>query len=224
METGAGRRGAFTDLALRILWLQSARIVDAVCLIIHRRYALRYRFAAGGAAFRGFAVVFAVVDRVARFARDVKCPAVPAGSKQRNGSGENQQSDGRAHDNGSLQAYAIAESTIMTETEFLTLSAAVLSRIEEAVENAASAADADIDIERKADGVLELEFENGSKVVVNSQAPMRQIWVAAKSGGFHFEVAAGGWRDTRSGEDLFATLSKVVSEQSGIALRLGPVV
>jgi len=127
---------------------------------------------------------------------------------------------------GSLRANAIAESLIMTETEFLTLSAAVLTRIEEAIENAAAAADADIDIERKAGGILELEFDNGSKVVVNSQVPMRQIWVAAKSGGFHFEAAAagGGWRDTRSGEDLFATLSKVVSDQSGIALRLGPVV
>lgn len=113
----------------------------------------------------------------------------------------------------------------MTETEFLTLSAAVLTRIEEAVEKAADAADADIDIERKGDGILELEFGNGSKVVVNSQAPMRQIWVAAKSGGFHFETAAdGGWRDTRSGVDLFSTLSKVVSEQSGMPLRLGPVV
>lgn len=113
----------------------------------------------------------------------------------------------------------------MTETEFLTLSAAVLTRIEEAVERAADAAGADIDIERKADGILELEFGNGSKVVVNSQAPMRQIWVAAKSGGFHFEAgASGGWRDTRSGEDLFATLSKVVSEQSGTPLLLGPVV
>lgn len=112
----------------------------------------------------------------------------------------------------------------MTETEFLTLSAAVLTRIEEVVENAATAADADIDVERKAGGILELEFGNGSKVVINSQAPMRQIWVAAKSGGFHFEAAAaGGWRDTRSGEELFATLSKVVSEQSGTALRLGSV-
>jgi CyaY protein len=109
----------------------------------------------------------------------------------------------------------------MTETEFLTLSAAVLTRIEEAIENAGESADIDIDIERKADGILELEFANGSKVVVNSQAPMRQIWVAARSGGFHFEAGpAGGWRDTRSGEDLFATLSRVVSEQSGTAVIL----
>jgi CyaY protein len=109
----------------------------------------------------------------------------------------------------------------MTETEFLTHSAALLTRIEQAVEQAGDAAGIDVDIERKSDGILELEFDNGSKVVVNSQAPMRQIWVAAKSGGFHFEGgAAGSWRDTRSGEDLFATLSRVISEQSGAAMRL----
>jgi CyaY protein len=108
----------------------------------------------------------------------------------------------------------------MTETEFLTLSAAVLSHIEEAVEHAGDAAGFDADIERKSDGVLELGFDNGSKVVVNSQAPMRQIWIAAKSGGFHFEAKDGGWRDTRSGEDLYATLSRVVSEQSGLPVLL----
>lgn len=109
----------------------------------------------------------------------------------------------------------------MTETEFLTLSAALLGRIEETVEEVGEAAGVDIDIERKGDGILELEFDNGSKIVVNSQTPMRQIWVAARAGGFHFESADGlAWRDTRSGEDLFATLSKVVSEQSGTPLRL----
>lgn len=107
----------------------------------------------------------------------------------------------------------------MTETEFLTQAGALLTRIEEAVE----AAGVEADIERKGDGILELEFDNGSKIVVNSQTPMRQIWVAARSGGFHFEMKEGAWRDTRSGEALFNTLSKVVSEQSGDPVRLGPV-
>jgi len=107
----------------------------------------------------------------------------------------------------------------MTESEFLTHSAALLTRIEEAVD----ATGIDADIERKSDGILELEFDNGSKIVVNSQAPMRQIWVAAKSGGFHFESKEGAWRDTRSGDALFDTLSRVISEQSGTPVRLGPV-
>ncbi len=108
----------------------------------------------------------------------------------------------------------------MNETEFLTQSGATLTRIEEAIE----ATGIDADLERKGDGILEIEFDNGSKVVVNSQTPMRQIWVAAKSGGFHFEFKDGIWRDTRSGEALYDTLSRVVSEQSGEAVRLGPSV
>jgi CyaY protein len=108
----------------------------------------------------------------------------------------------------------------MTETEFLAAAGALLARIEEAVE----ATGVDADIERKGDGILELEFENGSKIVINSQTPMRQIWVAARSGGFHFELKEGAWRDTRSGDALFDTLSKVISEQSGEPVRLGPAV
>jgi CyaY protein len=107
----------------------------------------------------------------------------------------------------------------MTETEFLAAAGTLLARIEEAVE----ATGVDADTERKGDGILELEFENGSKIVINSQTPMRQIWVAARSGGFHFEFKEGAWRDTRSGDALFDTLSKVISEQSGELVRLGPV-
>lgn len=106
----------------------------------------------------------------------------------------------------------------MTETEFLTQAGALLSRIEEAVE----ATGIDADIERKGDGILELEFDNGSKIVINSQTPMRQIWIAARSGGFHFEAKEGAWLDTRSGEALFDTLSRVVGEQAGEAVRLAP--
>jgi len=106
----------------------------------------------------------------------------------------------------------------MTETEFLTRSSALLARIEEAVE----ATGVETDIERKGDGILELEFDNGSKIVINSQTPMRQIWVAAKSGGFHFEFKQEAWADTRSGEALFDTLSRVITEQSGERVRLGP--
>jgi len=106
----------------------------------------------------------------------------------------------------------------MTETEFLTAAGALLARIEEAVE----ASGIDADIERKGDGILELEFDNGSKIVINSQTPMRQMWIAARSGGFHFEAREGGWRDTRSGEALFDTLSRVVGEQCGEAVRLEP--
>ena len=99
----------------------------------------------------------------------------------------------------------------MTETEFMAVSQQVIDSIEEAFD----ASGIDVDLERKGDGILEIEFENGSKIVINSQTPMRQIWVAAKSGGFHFALHGVVWTDTRSGEPLQALLTRVTSEQSG---------
>ena len=103
----------------------------------------------------------------------------------------------------------------MTETEFLTLSVALIDHIEDSFESTGI----DLDLERKAEGLLEVAFENQSRIIINSQAPMRQIWVAAKSGGFHFAQSAGAWFDTRTGEPLMALLSRLASEQTG-----GPVV
>ena len=105
----------------------------------------------------------------------------------------------------------------MSESEFLAAAERTLDEIESAVESC----DADIEISR-AGNVLTLELADGSKVVVNSQAPMRQIWLAAKSGGFHYEWRDGAWCDTRDGSELFATLSRVVSAQGGVALLLRP--
>ena len=70
----------------------------------------------------------------------------------------------------------------MTDTEFNELADAALDRIESSLD----ALDVDVDSERKAGGVLELEFENGSKIIINRQPAMREIWVAAKSGGYPF--------------------------------------
>ena len=103
---------------------------------------------------------------------------------------------------------------IMTETEFMAVSQKVIDGIEAAFDTA----DIDVDLERKGDGILEIEFESGSKIVINSQTPMRQIWVAARSGGFHFAQHGADWTDTRSGERLQALLARVTAEQSGQAV------
>ena len=116
----------------------------------------------------------------------------------------------------------------MNESEFLRVAARVLDSIEVVVEAAAEAAGIDIDIERKSEGVLALEFENGSHIIVNLQAPMQQIWIAAKAGGYHFalrdEANRGGaqWIDTRSGEEFFGVLSAHATLQSGTELALTP--
>jgi CyaY protein len=105
----------------------------------------------------------------------------------------------------------------MTESEFLERAEACLDAIEAALEDSA----VDCDLERHGP-VLEIELPDGAKIVVNSQTPMRQLWVAARSGGFHYAWDGAEWRDTRDGSELFAALSRVVSAQAGQAVILRP--
>jgi len=106
----------------------------------------------------------------------------------------------------------------MEETEFVTLAEQTLARIEASLEESG----VDADVELKPGGVIEIEYADGSKMVINRHAAAREIWVAARSGGFHFRWDAGAWRDTREGTELFAALSKLVSAQSGQPVRLKP--
>jgi CyaY protein len=103
----------------------------------------------------------------------------------------------------------------MTDSEFLDVVDEVLSTIESRVE----AADEDITTERSGN-VLNLEFDDGSKIVVNSQVAMHELWVAARAGGFHLKLKDGKWIDSRSGDELFAMLSRLASEHSGATLDL----
>jgi len=102
----------------------------------------------------------------------------------------------------------------MTESEFAALAEGALAALEQAFEAGAP----DADVQTKGEGVLEIEFENGSKMVVNRHAAAREIWVAARSGGHHFRYDGKDWRDSRDGAELFATVSRLASEQAG-----GPV-
>src|SRR2546426_1484799 len=106
----------------------------------------------------------------------------------------------------------------MDENEFGALAERALERIEAALEESGVEAD----VERKAGGVLEIEFADGSKMVINRHAAAREIWVAARAGGFHFRWDGSAWRDTRDGTELFAALSKIVSTQGGQAVLLRP--
>ena len=107
----------------------------------------------------------------------------------------------------------------MTESEFETLAGAALASLESAFEAAAP----DADVQMKGAGVLEIEFEDGSKMVVNRHGAAREIWVAAKAGGFHFRHDGSAWRDTRDGSELFAAVSRLASQQAGspVVLRAG---
>jgi CyaY protein len=101
----------------------------------------------------------------------------------------------------------------MDEAAFNRATADAFARIEAALEAAG------LDFETPADGILEIEFDDGSKLIVNRHGVAREIWVAARSGGFHFRPQDGAWVDTRSGEDLFGKLAALIHAQGGPAVR-----
>lgn len=106
------------------------------------------------------------------------------------------------------------------EREFLALADAQLARLETGLGKLVDAGEVDLDYELKPGGIIEIAFADDSKVIVNRHAAAREIWVAARSGGFHFKPEAGRWIGTRDGQDLAAVLSRCLSEQSGVTLRL----
>ena len=105
----------------------------------------------------------------------------------------------------------------MTPSEFDRLADAALERLGRALDESV----ADCDCEPKGSGVLEIEFADGSRIVVNRHSAAQEIWVASKSGGLHFRWDGSSWVDTRDGSELFAELSKLVSRHSGSPVVLG---
>jgi len=102
----------------------------------------------------------------------------------------------------------------MDDAAFEAAADAALERLERALETL------ELDFELKEGGVIEIEMDDGSKIIINRHSAAREIWVAARSGGFHFRRDGGAWRDTRSGAELFAALSELLSEQLGRGVRL----
>lgn len=103
----------------------------------------------------------------------------------------------------------------MDEGQFEALAQAALTKLERALE--ASGVE---DFELKEGGIIEIEFEDGAKIIVNRHLAAREIWVAARSGGFHYRWDGAAWRDTRDGSELFDALSKLLSSGLGRGIRL----
>jgi CyaY protein len=97
----------------------------------------------------------------------------------------------------------------MNESDFHRAVDTALARIETAVEGDDAL---DVDLES---GILTITCPDGSRIIVNRQTPNREIWVAARSGGFHFRHVEGAWRDTRSGDELYASLARIIALQGG---------
>lgn len=108
----------------------------------------------------------------------------------------------------------------MEEREFNKLADAMMVRIEQAVEQCGL----DVDYELMSGGIMEIEFPDvGGKIVINRHAAAQEIWVAARSGGFHFRpdpAQPGRWLGTRDGSELLSVLSRCMSEQSGMPVTL----
>ncbi|MCC2974061.1 iron donor protein CyaY [Massilia sp. IC2-476] len=109
----------------------------------------------------------------------------------------------------------------MTETEFLALAESTLDRIEQCLDKLNDEDVVDVEC-RRSGNVLEVEFlRNATKIIVNSQAPLQEMWVAARSGGYHYKRVGDEWRNTRDNSELFAALSQYVTEQGGAPVALG---
>jgi CyaY protein len=111
--------------------------------------------------------------------------------------------------------------TPLTDSDYHAKATAVLASIESAIDRFLQADVIDIDSSRTG-GLLELGFPNGSKIVLNTQPPLHELWMAARAGGYHYKYVDGRWLD-REGAELFQSLSRCASEQAGVALRFaGP--
>lgn len=101
-------------------------------------------------------------------------------------------------------------STTLTESEFHERVDATLSALEDALDDC----DADVDVQASG-GVLSLTFENGTKLILSRQTPVRQLWLAARSGGFHFDWNGSAWVHDATGEALLSFMSRLALEQGG---------
>ncbi|MFZ3121086.1 MAG: iron donor protein CyaY [Variovorax sp.] len=105
----------------------------------------------------------------------------------------------------------------MTDLEYMDRAESALAAIERACDRLNDATEADIDNQRVG-GMITLSFPNGSQLIVNLQKPLQEIWLAARSGGYHYRHDGTAWVDTKTGEEFFANLSREASLQAGLRL------
>ncbi|MCH8538079.1 MAG: iron donor protein CyaY [Alkalimonas sp.] len=105
----------------------------------------------------------------------------------------------------------------MNDREYDELADATMLAVEEAIEQL----DVDLDYESHG-GLLEVTFNNGSKIIINKQPPLQQIWVATKFNGHHCEWKDGQWIDNRSGLEFWTLVNDAASKQAGVPVQLEP--
>ena len=101
----------------------------------------------------------------------------------------------------------------MTDLEYLDRAEALLASVEASCDRLNESTEADIDNQRVG-GMVTLTFPDRSQIIVNLQKPLQEVWLAARSGGFHYKWDGQRWRDTKGGTEFFADLSRYASEQA----------
>jgi CyaY protein len=111
------------------------------------------------------------------------------------------------------------------DKQFHQLGSNLLQSIEAALEAADDELDLDLDVERQGGNVINIRFRDKSVIVINTQPPLHEIWVAAKSGGYHYRwagtMATPLWLDTKTGRELLGDLTQFASAQAGQAVKIG---
>lgn len=111
--------------------------------------------------------------------------------------------------------------SLLNDADYRRLTHALLSSVESQVDAWLDADVIDIDTHRSG-GLLELAFPNGSKIILNTQPPLHEVWMAARGGGYHFKWDGQVWRDTRDGVEFLQRLSQESSAQAGVGLNFLP--
>ena len=108
----------------------------------------------------------------------------------------------------------------MTESEFLDIAEISLNKVEILLDQASERTGLDLECIRS-DNLLEIDFiKNNSKIIISVQLSMKELWIAAKSGGFHYRKKGDKWLNTRDNSEFFAALSTMVSAQGDITIVL----
>ncbi|WP_010099705.1 iron donor protein CyaY [Verminephrobacter aporrectodeae] len=105
----------------------------------------------------------------------------------------------------------------MTDLEFMDRAEKLLLAVERCCDRINETSDADVDSQRSG-GMLTLTFPDRSQIVVNLQKPLHEVWMAARSGGYHYRFDGNAWQDSKGAGEFFACLSRDASRQSGLPL------
>lgn len=106
----------------------------------------------------------------------------------------------------------------MTDLEFMDHAEKLLLAVERSCDRINDSTDADVDAQRSG-GMVTLTFPNRSQIVINLQKPLHEVWMAARSGGYHYRFDGSAWQDTKGAGEFFESLSRDAAQQAGIPLQ-----